>query len=211
MINNPTIIFDFDGTLAESMAAILAILNRLAPEFGFKRIEKQDLEKFRQEGARDVIGKLGISGLKLALLLKRVRLELSPLIEDSKPVAGIRPVLISLKQSGYRLGILTSNSAENVKKFLAKNDLDFFDFIYSATSLWGKGKAMKKVFGQYDLKPTQTVYVGDETRDIEAAREVKTPVIAVSWGFNTEAALSRIKPDYLVRKPEELVQVIKTL
>ena len=76
------------------------------------------------------------------------------------------------------------------------------DFIYSANTLFGKDKIIKKLIKQYQLPLERTYYVGDETRDIEAAKKSNVQVVAVTWGFNSADVLARYKPDYLIDNPK---------
>ena len=86
-----------------------------------------------------------------------------------------------------------------------------FDFIYSGTILFGKSKAINKFLKQENIKPEAVIYVGDEIRDIEAARRSEIKVIAVSWGFNSEQVLAELHPDYLIQNPAELIDAIRKL
>jgi phosphoglycolate phosphatase-like HAD superfamily hydrolase len=61
------------------------------------------------------------------------------------------------------------------------------------------------------LNPEEVVYVGDETRDIEAAKKSQIKVIAVTWGFNSKQVLAAQNPDFLIDRPEELIKVIESL
>jgi phosphoglycolate phosphatase-like HAD superfamily hydrolase len=64
---------------------------------------------------------------------------------------------------------------------------------------------------QANLTPEEVIYVGDETRDIEAAKRSQIKMIAVSWGFNSKTVLAEHNPDFLIHHPNELIQVISTL
>ena len=61
------------------------------------------------------------------------------------------------------------------------------------------------------LTPEEVIYVGDETRDIEASKTIPIKVIAVSWGFNSAEALAKQNPDFLIQKPSELLKVMGNL
>jgi len=91
---------------------------------------------------------------------------------------------------------------------LNKNNLNVFDFIYSEGDIFNKADKMKTLLEERKLNPESVFYVGDETRDIEAARAAGIKMIAVSWGFNKEEILKKENPDYLIRKPEELVSLL---
>ena len=74
--------------------------------------------------------------------------------------------------------------------------------------LFGKERVLRQIIRKNQLNPAQVIYVGDETRDVEAARKTAIRVIAVGWGFNTSQALARHQPDFLIQRPGELVEVV---
>jgi len=107
------IIFDFDGTLADTLDAIVSITNRLSGEFGYQPASPEDVIKLKNLSSREVIQQSGISLWKLPFLLRRVRAEFNNHIDELKPVPGIKEALSALKERGYNLGILTSNARQN--------------------------------------------------------------------------------------------------
>jgi phosphoglycolate phosphatase-like HAD superfamily hydrolase len=62
-----------------------------------------------------------------------------------------------------------------------------------------------------NLSSEEVIYVGDETRDIEASKKINIKVIAVSWGFNSGEVLAKHNPDFLIHKPSELIEVLRSL
>jgi len=206
------IIFDFDGTIADTLNAIVSITNRLAAQFGHKPISPEELAQIKNLSSRQIIKQSGISIFKFPLLVGKVKAELNSEIQTIKPFLEIKEALIELKGEVNRVGMISSNSKENIVAFLEMNDLqDLFDFIYTGATLFGKSKVIKELLKQEKFKPEESVYVGDETRDIEAARRSRTKVIAVSWGFNSKEVLAAQNPDFLVHQPSELVEIIKSL
>jgi len=127
-------------------------------------------------------------------------------------VEGIKEALFELKQQGYRLGVLTSNSKKNVCAFMAHNGMtEVFDFIYSGKNLFGKDKVMVQMLAREGLAKEAVLYVGDELRDIEASRKVGLRVIAVTWGLFGKEALEALNPDAVVETSEELVSRVYAL
>lgn len=203
------IIFDFDGTIADTVDALVSIANRLAVEFGYVPITQQELALLKNLTSREIIKYSGISVFKIPFLVKKVRGELKDKIHEFQPIPGIKEALIELKAEGYSLGIITSNSKDNVNEFLKINELDnLFDFIYSGVTIFGKKTIINNVLKQRQLKPQQVIYVGDETRDIEASKKANIQVIAVTWGFNSPEILAKQKPDFLIHHPSELLTVV---
>lgn len=70
---------------------------------------------------------------------------------------------------------------------------------------------MHDLLRKYGIRPEETIYVGDETRDIEAARKTNIEIIAVSWGYNSKQLLEKQKPDFLIDKPRQLVDILEGL
>lgn len=205
------ILFDFDGTIADTYQAIADITNQLSTEFGYKALSPEELDLIKNLSSREIVKLSEISVFKLPFLVKRVRTELSKEIADLKPIPGIKAVLEDLKDKGYILGIVTSNNQENVDIFLEKNKLNhLFRYIYSGTAIFGKHRVLNRVIREHRLTKADVIYVGDETRDIRSARKSKIAMIAVSWGFNAAEILAEHRPDYLVDRPSELHRAIAT-
>lgn len=211
-MNVKVVIFDFDGTLADTLDALVNITNRLAGEFGYQPADPDELAKVRNLSSREIIRRAGIPIFKLPFLLKKVRDDLHNDIHTLNPIVGIKEALIKLSNEGHCLGILTSNSEENVKIFLKKHGMqDLFSFIESETSLFRKDKSIRRLMQKKHLSPEELIYVGDETRDIEASKKIHIKVIAVSWGFNSGEVLAKHNPDFLIDKPCELLDVLGSL
>ncbi|MBW4487987.1 MAG: HAD-IA family hydrolase [Trichocoleus desertorum ATA4-8-CV12] len=206
------IIFDFDGTLADTLQAIVAITNRLALEFGYKTVNSEEVKKLQNLSSQEIIRYSKIPILKLPFLLRRVKNELKQEIHHLQPIHGIEEALLALKQDGHQLGIVTSNAEANVLTFLQHHGLhELFEFVHSGTSLFGKNKVLSRLLSQKQINPDAVLYVGDETRDIEAAKQVKIKSVAVSWGFNSRQALARQNPDFLIGQPHELLAIAQAL
>jgi phosphoglycolate phosphatase-like HAD superfamily hydrolase len=120
------------------------------------------------------------------------------------------PALKELKKAGFSLGIITSNSEKNVKNFLEINEIfDIFDFIHSGRNLFGKDKVIKQLFKKKKIAKNSIIYVGDETRDIEMAKKIGIPIIAVSWGFNAKEILGALGPNKMIDNPKDLLECVK--
>lgn len=204
------IIFDFDGTIADTVDALVGIANRLAAEFGYAQITPEQLTLLRNFSSREIIKYSGVSLIKIPFLVKKVKSELKNKIPELKPIPGIKEALIQLQQHDHKLGIITSNSRDNVTAFLGINELNnLFDFIYSGVTIFGKTTIINNVMRQKQFNPDAVIYVGDETRDIEASKKANIKVIAVTWGFNSSEILAKQNPDFLINHPTELLEIIK--
>lgn len=204
------IIFDFDGTLADTIDILLSITNRLSAEFGFKSATKEELAQLSNLNSWQILQYSGISIFKFPLLIRRLKAELHSEVPNIQLFPGIKEVLLELKKRGFQLGIITSNSRENVLGALEKNGLqDTFTFIYSG-STFGKHKVINKWLRIENIHTEKVVYVGDEIRDIDAAKKTGIKVIAVGWGFNSPQALAAQNPNFLIERPQELIEIMNS-
>ena len=204
-----TIIFDFDGTIADTLDSVVRIVNDHAEHFGYKKVTKEDIPYLQGKKPREILSYLGISIFKLPLWIKKIHSEINKEISNMESTVNISPLLSELNNNEhFHLGILTSNTQENVKKFLDKNGLDFFDFIRTGKSVFGKSHMINRIIKQRHVNKNEAFYVCDEVRDIEAARKSGIRSIAVTWGYNTKGALMKENPDFLVDSPDELRNII---
>lgn len=204
MQSKKTILFDFDGTLADTLRQVLLISNRLSGIYGYKKVAEEEIEYLRQKKTREVLRELSIPLLQLPYIASAIKKELRQDMHLIRPFAQIKEVIYQLKHQ-FCLGIVTSNSAQNVQLFLEKHQMSWFDIIYSGSNLFGKSRILRKVLRKYQLAQKDVVYVGDETRDIEAAQKTGIDMIAVSWGMNAAETLSHMQPTHLIHTPEEML------
>jgi phosphoglycolate phosphatase-like HAD superfamily hydrolase len=85
------------------------------------------------------------------------------------------------------------------------------DFVFSGSSIFGKHVVLQELIKKHGLKKEETVYIGDEVRDVEASKKAGIKAIAVTWGYNTRKALETAKADIVVDKPAELIKAINSL
>lgn len=199
------VLFDFDGTLADSFSAMLRVGNRLAPKYGYKPLNEAEAAALRACGVRQILKTSGLPIRRLPAWIREFRRELRHEVPHMKPHRQLHEALLHLKKKGLRLGIVTSNSPENVDQFLAHSGwTDLFAFRETGSSLFGKHRLIKRLLQQADFSPAESCYVGDEERDVEAARAANVTAVAVTWGFNSRTVLARCRPDHLLEQPEEL-------
>lgn len=203
-----SLIFDFDGTIADTLSAIIQLVNEHAKEINIKPLAETDVDELRGMSNLDIIKKYKVPLLKVPYLVLRAQKELNHRIGEMSLFPGVKELVFDLKRRGIRLGILTSNSRENVKKFLKAQDLDVFDFIHAEQNFFGKNWALLHLLKKFNLKKEEVIYVGDEVRDIEACQKVNIAVIAVSWGFHRRKLLQDKLPTYLVDSPDEIRAIV---
>jgi len=204
-----TFIFDFDGTIADSLHAAYEIFKQHAEEFKIQgKLDKYTKDDLRAMTSIEVIKNLKIRFWRLPSLIIKQRKYFHSIIPNINTYPDMCETLSKLKDSNIKLGILSSNSLENIKDFLSRNKLDYFDFVYSEKSLFSKNKALIKIIKKENLHSKKNIYyVGDETRDIVAANKIKINSIGVTWGFNCRNVLQKLNPDYLIDNPADLLEI----
>jgi phosphoglycolate phosphatase len=203
-----TLIFDFDGTIADTLSAIIRLVNEHASEFNIKPLGDKDVEELRGMSNIDIIKRYKIPLVKVPYMVLHAQKELNQRIDEMTLFPGMKDLILGLKGLGLRLGILTSNSRENVQKFLRAQALDVFDFIHAEQNFFGKNWALLHLLKKHGLKRDAVLYIGDEVRDIEACQKVGVPVVAVSWGFHRRHLLAAKKPTFLVDAAADIMAIV---
>lgn len=204
----PYIIFDFDGTIADSLPLIIQTYQQLTQKYKLTAVSDQEILAWRSKSAREILKLSGISVFKIIPILNEGKRIFSRHINQVQPIPGIADALHQLSAT-HHLGIITSNSTANVHDFLQRHNLQIFSFIHSDNTVFGKADVIKKALKQYHIPPSQVVYVGDEIRDIHAARRAGILCLSVSWGLNTRESLSNHRPAKIIDAPQELTAALQ--
>lgn len=200
------IIFDFDGTIADSFDYFLSFLTREA--------RKQPLTDDQKAGFHGLslvrmTRKMGVSWFHLPGLLYRCRQEMNPAMKHVRPFQEMPEVIRTLHAQGHRLFILSTNSENNMHKFLKHHKLDeYFSGVYGGAGMLGKAPALRRLLREQHIETQTAVYVGDEVRDIEAAQTVGVRIVSVTWGFARVDELKDRKPTGIAHSPQDIPDII---
>jgi len=205
------VIFDFDGTVADSFAESLLAYNRVAPRLRMRPVKEAEIPELRRMGAGQLMQALGIPMWKLPRLMIAVRADLHDHFHSVKPVPGIADAIRRLHESGCHLAIVTSNSEENVLNFFSRHDIVEFDTVVAGASIFGKATRLRRLIKTTRADRGATVYIGDTVPDIRAAREAGTLAVGVAWGFSDPELLAAETPDALVGTAQDLTARIQSL
>lgn len=203
------LIFDFDGTLADTEEANFIIYQKLAEKYNLRNITLDELGHLKKMSAKDVMAYIELKKRYLPFLLKKGK---KLLTQDIKNISLCKPdifkVIDKLRQMGIKTAIITTNSKKNVNLFLEAHKVDAIDLVVSA-AMFGKEAKMKKIARKGKLDLSECLYVGDEIRDITAARKAGMDIASVAWGYNTVESLKSHKPDYLIYEPSQLIEIVQ--
>jgi phosphoglycolate phosphatase len=210
-MGRPFVIFDFDGTVADSFTESLLAYNRVAPRLRLRRILEGEIANLRLMGAGQLMQALGIPMWKLPRLMIAVRADLHDHFYTVKPVPGIAEAVDRLRQFGCHLAIVTSNSEENVRNFFGRHGIEGFDTVVAGASIFGKATRLRRLIKTARADRSTSVYIGDTVPDIRAAREAGTLAVGVAWGFSDPSLLTAEAPDALVDATSDLANSILRL
>lgn len=203
-----TILFDFDGTIGDSLETVITAYNSIAASYGLETIHPEQKEFLRDFGARELIKRYNVSSWKLFFLTRTMRSLLKTEGKNITLFPGMDTLFKDLQQQGITIGIVTSNSQEKVETCLQRWNITEISFIHSERNIFSKAKAFRHVLKKYNIKKKEVLYVGDEVRDIEATHEVGIPMIAVTWGFNSEQRLAKSEPKYIAHIPNDILKIV---
>lgn len=197
------IIFDFDGTLADSGPWMVQALNAAAPRFGYRQVSDAEVEAMRGKDSRAIIRELGVPMWKLPLIAEHIRRRAAK--APPPPLfAGMAEALAALHAAGGRLAILSSNSEATIRAALGARAA-LIDLYECNAGLFGKAAKFRRLLKRAGCAPGAAIAIGDEVRDIEAARAVGVACAAVAWGYATTALLAAHKPDALYQTVPEML------
>ncbi len=201
-----SIIFDFDGTLVDSLELVFKCVNRLASKYRFEPIAIS--AETRSKSISDIIKQdLKLKGVRLLAFVRDVKRLLRQEMTKVRFHPGMIDAWQKLSQT-KQLFILTTNSQEIVRHLFTKYGLSLPQHIQADSAVFGKDQVLEKLITKYHLRKEQTVYVGDEVRDAEACRKINLRIIAVAWGYDNKTALAKSKPDFLVDTPKQMMEIV---
>lgn len=200
-------IFDLDGTLADSFPWFLRTINDVADRFGFRRVRDEDVEELRHASSREILSRLEVPMWKLPAIARHARRLKAEAAGEISLFAGVETMLRTLAESGVQLALVTSDSEANAREKLGPAAALFAHFDCSA-SIFGKPAKFRRVVRRAGVAPGDTIAIGDEVRDIEAARAVGIACGAVCWGYAAPAALRALGPDHVFERMDQIADAV---
>ncbi|UWU89489.1 HAD family hydrolase [Bradyrhizobium sp. CB1015] len=199
-------IFDLDGTLADSFPWFLRTINDVADRFDFRRVADEDIEELRHASSREILSRLEVPLWKLPTIARHARRLKAEAASEIPLFAGVETMLRTLAENGVQLALVTSDSEANAREKLGPTAALFAHFDCSA-SLFGKAAKFRRVIRRVGVGPGKVISIGDEVRDIEAARAVGIACGAVCWGYAAPAALRALGPDHVFERMDEIASM----
>ncbi len=201
------VIFDFDGTIADTMPHILDI----AEEVSGLIIDRSEVDRLRNMPIKAILKEYKIPLHRIPRYLIQGKKLLGKRTNEIELVSGLREVLEKL-HGAYDMQIVSSNSAPIIVKFLRRHKIEkYFSSVHGNVGLFSKAQALKKIIKKQKYDIADCIYIGDELRDVEAAHKIGLKIISVAWGFNGSTLLRSAKPDRIANRSQEIPLFIEQL
>ncbi len=198
VVKYKVVIFDFDGTLADTFSWFAGAINKVAQRYHFKQITPDEYETIRCLDAHGVLKYLGVPLWKMPVIANYMRSLMSRDIDQIRLFEGIDNVLRRLASFGTMLAVVSSNSHENICHVLGAELAGSIAHYECGVSMFGKESKLRKILKRSGVAPDEAIYIGDEIRDSQAARKVGLAFGGASWGYTTkESLLAHVPSDVL--------------
>ena len=200
------IIFDFDGTLADSAAWFAGTLNGVARRYGFREIDVAEMAQLRSQPNREIMRRLGLRPWKLPFIAAHMRKLAAEAAPSISLFPGVADMLRRLAGRGVKLAIVSSNSEATVRKVLGPDLAALVTHYGCGASIFGKAAKFREIIRKSSIAEADVLSVGDEVRDIEAARKVRLATGAVTWGYATAEILRAQRPSALFETTDDVLR-----
>ena len=188
------IAFDFDGTLADSFPFFIEVFGSLADAHGFARIDHADIDKLRGYDAKSLMRHVGLPLWKFPQVGAHFKRLMAADIARIKLFEGMAETLQQLAAAGVELAVVSSNSVDNVRTVLGA-EAALITHFECGVDLFGKRHKLRQLLTRSALPRHEVLSIGDELRDLEAARAVSIPFGAVAWGYSRFDVLQAQAPE----------------
>jgi phosphoglycolate phosphatase len=215
------VVFDLDGTLADTAPDLQAHVNSVLEELGRPGLDLDEVRLLVGDGARTLLRR-GLeatggvpAGADLDLLFARFLERYTARPADNSTVhRDVVEVLEGLQARGLRLGVCTNKAQAPTDRLLAALGLDrFFEAIVGGDAVAAKkpdAGHVRAVLERLGARPARSVMVGDSEHDLRAARGLGVPCVLVSFGY-TPVPARRLGADRVIDRFADLPAALASL
>jgi phosphoglycolate phosphatase len=200
------VIFDFDGTLADTFPWFMRIINDVADRYRFKRVAPHEIDALRAMDARALMRHFGIPAWKMPFIANHMRKRKSRELDQTRLFEGVDRMLRGLSDAGIALALVSSNSEANCRAILGAENASLIRHYECGASLFGKSAFFRRVLRKTGTPAHEAICIGDEIRDLDAARKEGIDFGAVTWGYTAAEALIARVPAVVFHSVDEIAE-----
>jgi phosphoglycolate phosphatase len=206
--NYKLVIFDFDGTLADSFRWFVSTVNQVAERFRFKQLDLKRLEEFRTCSARQMMVHAQLSMWKLPRVTREMRRLMTERIDEVRLFDDVDAVLKRLDDANVNIAVVTSNAKENVLRVLGAENAALIKHFGCGASLFGKKGKVKAAAKAFGVSLGEVLCVADEIRDAEMAASLGVDFAGVSWGYTKPEVLQKYSPIPVLKQMRDVLSMV---
>ena len=214
----PSLIFDLDGTLVDSLPGIADSLNRTLEAHDLPQHPLQAVRNFVGNGLRVLIERAApeASGERLESIVTAFKKDYAhSWIDGTRPYPAITHLLKEFQRDGYQMAVLSNKTHE----FTSNITRELFPLIHFTLVLGQQDGVPHKPHPAGALKianamgcnPKQCILIGDSMADAETADNAGMAFIGATWGYQDRQQLMQAGASHFADSPAELPRVIKSL
>ncbi len=213
-LNPKLILFDFDGTVADTGRGIFNCVGYAASAFGWALPDEEALRSFVGPPLLDSFRRVfGVSEEQALSAVEKYReLYSTEGMFQFDVYEGITQVIEAVRSEGIKTAVATSKPDRFIHLILEKAGLaDLFDYVSAPLDKNGetaKTVLINRALDFLNIEPSFAVMVGDRHYDIEGAEKSGVRAVGVTWGYGSENELVCAGADYTVASPAELLALI---
>lgn len=213
-MNVRLVIFDWDGTLVDSVEHIADSLHQAATDLGYPALERKAYRDIIGLGMVEALEKLypGISPEEMNSVREGyARYFFSRVTTPQNVFEGMTDVVSDLRGSGRGCSVATGKSRRGLDSALASSGLgDHFEITRCADETRSKPDPamLEEILRYYRIEPGDAVMIGDTRYDLEMARRIGMPSIGVEWGVHKRDVLGDYSPYAIVDSVPDLRRVL---
>lgn len=204
---NKVLIFDFDGTLADSFDTSKKIVGEIFEQYRLPRIKTNaDLERLFDGNFFENTIKFGLDRKLLSIFINDLKDKLEKNRDDIRLFPKTIQLLEKIKDDNI-IVVITSNMTDLVEYIFSKYRVTCITEVLGADKEISK---IKKIYHIINKFPDKEYYlIGDTTGDILEGKKAGVKTIAVDWGYHSHAILRKVKPDFLVSNYDDLAEILE--
>ena len=214
-------LFDFDGTIADTIPVLREAVNMTMEQYGYPLHSNEDILRFINNGARELIRRAMPADLQEDQeLVDRVLADYSGHYRKvyhhtERAYDGVAELIARLHNEGFRIGVLSNKQDDILRKLTAQillpGSYDGAQGVITGKPTKPHPYLVEKLAADLGVPPEACVMIGDSDVDFYTAQNAGMRHVGVTWGFRDEAFLRERGATLFAHDPDELLQILYQL